>query len=96
MRLWAALALLWCWPLVALGQSSFSNFELDFGTPADVPESAVLTIDQDRLFAGTLYGQRIQRDLRGASTLLAQENREIAAELEEEERALTVRRTEID
>ena len=58
------------------------------------PQAAagVLTLDQDRLFAGSLFGQRIVADIDSASRLLASENRRIEADLAVEEKALTARR----
>lgn len=61
-----------------------------------VPQSSVVVLDRDALFAGSLFGQRVARDIEAASTDLATENRRIEAELEAEERALTERRAEMD
>ena len=58
----------------------------------DLQPSPVLTIDQDRLFSASRYGQRVQRDIEAASRLLAAENREIEARLAAEELDLTNRR----
>ncbi len=62
--------------------------------PELAPQAAagVLTLDQDRLFAGSLFGQRIVADIEAASRLLASENRRIEADLSVEEKALTARR----
>lgn len=61
--------------------------------PAPVPEqgyhSPVLTLDQDRLYIASRFGERMNRELEAASQALASENRQIEAELIEEERALT-------
>ncbi|MGZ9812367.1 OmpH family outer membrane protein [Pseudoroseicyclus sp. H15] len=54
--------------------------------------SPLLTIDPDTLFAGTLYGQRINDELVQATEDLATENRAIEAQLTEEEQSLTRRR----
>lgn len=51
--------------------------------------SPILTIDPDRLYIETAFGQRLQDDLRAASEALASENRGIEADLTAEERALT-------
>jgi Skp family chaperone for outer membrane proteins len=51
--------------------------------------AGILILNQERLFAQSLYGQRIQRELEDASARLAAENRRIEAELTEEELALT-------
>jgi Skp family chaperone for outer membrane proteins len=54
--------------------------------------SPILTIDRDRLFTGSRYGQRVNRELEAASTAMAAETRKIEAGLEEEERTLTAQR----
>ncbi|MGB3689760.1 MAG: OmpH family outer membrane protein [Jannaschia helgolandensis] len=61
-----------------------------------VPQSAVVVLDRDTLFSNSLFGRRVARDIETASTELAAENRRIEAELEAEERALTIRRDEMD
>lgn len=55
-------------------------------------QSPVLTIDVDRLFAASLFGQRAAEAIRLASEELAAENRQIEAALTDEERSLTLRR----
>lgn len=57
-----------------------------------VQPSPVLTLDQDRMYAGSLFGQRVQSFLREQSSELSQENRKIELALEEEERRLTEER----
>ncbi|MCR9086429.1 MAG: OmpH family outer membrane protein [Rhodobacteraceae bacterium] len=54
--------------------------------------SPVLTLDQDALFSGSAFGQRVQQALQRDRAALAQENRRIEAELVEEELALTQQR----
>lgn len=54
--------------------------------------SPVLTIDADRIFEDTLFGQRIVEDLNVVGERLTAQNRRIEAELTSEESALTVRR----
>lgn len=61
-----------------------------------VQSSPVLTLDQDRLFTDSLFGQRVQSDLQAQSQALSQENRKIEAALEEEESRLTGERAEMD
>ncbi len=56
---------------------------------APAPVSGILILNQERLFARSLYGQRIQRELEDASARLAAENRRIEARLTEEELELT-------
>jgi Skp family chaperone for outer membrane proteins len=56
---------------------------------ADQPAGGVLVINQERLIAQSLYGQRIQRELEAASGALSAENRRIEAQLTAEELDLT-------
>lgn len=58
--------------------------------------SPVLTIDTDRLFGDSLFGQRVLSELGEATETLAAENRRIEGELKEEERSLTERRPDMD
>lgn len=51
--------------------------------------SPVATIQQDQLFARTLYGRAVQDRMTAAVRALQEENRRIEADLEIEERALT-------
>ncbi len=64
--------------------------------PVGVPQSAVVVLDRDALYATSRFGQRVLRDIEGAAEELAAENRRIEAELEAEERALTARREDMD
>ena len=59
--------------------------------PGEV-QSAILTLDQERLFNGTLWGKRATRDIEAASADLVAENRRIEADLTAEEKSLTERR----
>lgn len=61
-------------------------------SPAVALQTPILTIDQDRLFDGTLWGQRVARRIADASAALAAENRRIEAELTAEEKGLTDKR----
>jgi Skp family chaperone for outer membrane proteins len=49
----------------------------------------VVILNQERVFAESLFGQRVQQELEAASAELAAENREIETALLEEERQLT-------
>lgn len=55
-------------------------------------QTPILTIDQDRLFAETLWGKRVAQRIEAASSDLAAENRRIEAELTAEEKDLTEKR----
>ncbi|MEP3346031.1 MAG: OmpH family outer membrane protein [Litoreibacter sp.] len=61
-----------------------------------VQSSPVLTLDQDRMYAASKFGKRVQADLTAQSRDLSLENRKIEAALEEEERRLTVERPSMD
>lgn len=61
-----------------------------------VQPSPVLTLDQDRMYAASAFGKRVQSDLSQKSNELSQENRKIEAALEEEERRLTDERAGMD
>ena len=56
------------------------------------PQSPVLTLDQERLFAESAFGRRVLAEIEEASAQLVAENRRIEAELVAEERDLTERR----
>jgi Skp family chaperone for outer membrane proteins len=53
----------------------------------------VLTIDADRLLAESAFGRALAQEVEDAARRLAEENRRIEADLLEEERALTERRS---
>lgn len=61
-------------------------------TPTGTEQSPIVVVNQERLLAQSLYGQRIQREVEAAGAALAAENREIEAQLNAEEQALTERR----
>ena len=58
--------------------------------------SPVLTVDLERLFAESAFGQRVAADLREETEALAAENREIEARLTSEEQDLTRRRPDME
>lgn len=49
----------------------------------------ILTIESDRLFADSAFGQRVLRDIEAQQSILLAENRKIEAELAAEEKRLT-------
>lgn len=64
---------------------------------ATVPErplvkSPILTIDSDRVFNESAFGLRVASDLEKQGAALSAENRKIEADLEAEEKSLTLRR----
>lgn len=87
--------------LVALmgGQPGFAQSAADVGGPrvqaAPIVPSVILTLDQERMFRESLFGQRIQAELEAEQQILAQENRRIEAELIAEEQALTDNRSSL-
>ena len=60
------------------------------------PRSAVVVLDRDALYSGSLFGQRVARDIEAASARLSEENLAIERRLEAEEQALTERRGTTD
>jgi Skp family chaperone for outer membrane proteins len=56
------------------------------------PATAILTIDSERLFLNSDFGQRVVRQVEERGNELASENRQIEAELAEAEKDLTDRR----
>lgn len=65
--------------------------------PATVKlRSPVVTVDQERLYERSAYGQRVQAQLDADSSALAAENRKIEAQLTAEERDLTDQRPGMD
>ena len=61
-------------------------------TAQSIQPSPVLTLDQDRMYAASAFGKRVQTDLQKQSNDLSKENRKIEAALEAEERRLTEER----
>ncbi len=57
-----------------------------------VATSGLVVVDQERLFADSLFGQRVQSELQSESNALAEENRRMEAELVAEELSLTDQR----
>ena len=54
--------------------------------------SPILTIDSDRLFLESAFGRRVAEEAAAKGTELATQNRQIEADLEAEEKAITVKR----
>jgi Skp family chaperone for outer membrane proteins len=59
---------------------------------ADTPVSAIVTVDQERMFSESLWGKRATAELEEASHQLQTENRKIEAALTAEEKSLTEQR----
>lgn len=85
---------------LGVGVSFGATFRLTSGaaaqealpSPPGVLQTPILTIDQDRLFEGTLWGKRAADRIKASSAALAAENRRIEADLTAEEQALTDKR----
>lgn len=59
-------------------------------------QSPILTVESDRLFSESLFGQRVAQEIEAESAVLSAENRRIEAELTEEEQRLTERRADME
>lgn len=100
--LWLAAALT-CSGAVAGHSQTTDPFGLQMGRAVSepgmglaLPDIPVLTIEADRLFAATKFGQSLTRDLEQRGNRLAAENRRIESDLASEEADLTERRAELD
>ncbi|APG46846.1 OmpH family outer membrane protein [Phaeobacter porticola] len=60
------------------------------------PQNGLLTIQSERLYAESAFGQRVSRELDAEGAVLTAENRRIEAELRAEELDLTARRSSMD
>jgi len=78
-------------PVPGTGVGQFSAFQ-NLG----LPNSQLLTIHSDRLFAESAYGLRVARETEGRSAVLMAENRRIEAELRAEELDLAERRSTME
>ena len=58
--------------------------------------SPILTIESDRFYAQSAFGQRVAREIEADGAVLATENRQIEASLTAEEKALTDQRAGMD
>ncbi len=56
----------------------------------------VFTLNQDRLFTQSLFGQRVQSEVKLRTAAIAKENRRMEAELKAEELALTEKRPDLE
>ncbi|MEP5947039.1 MAG: OmpH family outer membrane protein [Tateyamaria sp.] len=58
--------------------------------------SPILTIDSERLYRDSVFGQRVLQEIEAHSARLAEENRTIEEKLEQEEAELTKQRSEME
>ncbi|WP_408635967.1 OmpH family outer membrane protein [Pseudophaeobacter flagellatus] len=70
-----------------------AGFELGRQVQLGTPQSGLLTIQPDRLFSESLFGERIAQEIEAEGAVLTAENRNIEAELRAEEQDLTQRRS---
>ncbi|WP_158500696.1 OmpH family outer membrane protein [Shimia marina] len=61
-----------------------------------LPQSEILVVDSEQLFAQSSFGQRVAQELAAEESVLLAENRQIQAKLTEEERVLTEQRATMD
>lgn len=61
-----------------------------------LPQSEILTLSSERLFAESAFGRRVQAEIEAESAVLAAENRRMEAELSAEEQELTERRVTME
>lgn len=78
------------------GQSAGQSAAVQSQAGQGIVDSALLTVEIDRLFAESAYGKRISATIEDEGTRIAAENRRIEAELTEEERRLTEQRPTLD
>ncbi|APX13730.1 hypothetical protein BWR18_06170 [Tateyamaria omphalii] len=64
-------------------------------SPAQDVRSPILTIDSERLYRDSAFGQRVLNEIEARTSELAEDNRRIETELEAEERALTDQRADM-
>ncbi|WP_121631866.1 OmpH family outer membrane protein [Tropicibacter alexandrii] len=83
---------------VCLGALAPGAHAQNIGGPLSqgVVQSPILVIEFDRVYAESAFGQRITRELEEEGARIAAENREIEAQLIEEERRLTEERATMD
>lgn len=66
------------------------------GSDAQNMRSPILTIDSERLYRDSAFGQRVLEDIEAQSASLAEENRTIEERLEKEEADLTEQRATME
>ncbi|MAE92672.1 MAG: outer membrane chaperone Skp [Pelagibaca sp.] len=82
--------------VLALGLGLAAGAASAQGADPGIVESDFLTIEFDRLFAESAYGERVAAMLEQEGAEIAAENRRIEAELTSEERELTEKRATLD
>lgn len=90
------IALALCAGLPTMGQAQQQGTALSQNTAPPVPRTPILTVDSERMFAESKYGEQIASEFDARAAEINAENRKIEAELSEEERDLTEKRKEMD
>jgi len=83
-------------PGPAVAQNAEEFPEGSVGFPIVENDSQILTVDLERLFGQSLFGERVRQDYSDARIELATENQRIAEALREEELSLTERRPNME
>ena len=69
---------------------------LTFLSADNLESASIATLDQDRLYRSSLFGQRVLQEINDKSDKLLANELLLQSELESEEQALTEKRTKID
>ncbi len=77
---------------LALGVLGLTTLAAPVATAQQAAAPQILTLDQDRLYGGSLYGKALEAKSLAATQALAAENRKIEADLAAEEARLTTQR----
>jgi Skp family chaperone for outer membrane proteins len=80
------------WGLALLVAAASASGAQEAGRAEVTIPSPILTLDQDRVFSGSLWGRRVSAQIAADISALAQENEAISEQLTVEERDLTERR----
>ncbi len=83
-------------PVLAQQTLPPAGFELGRQVQLGTPQSGLLTIQPDRLFSESLFGERTAREIEAEGAVLTAENRNIEAALRAEEQDLTQRRSAME
>jgi len=84
------------WRMLALCLAVLAGLNGQAVAQQEQAPPAVLTLNQERLYANSLFGQRVRDDLEAASAALAAENRQIETALVAEEAQLVEDRATLD
>ncbi|CUH53088.1 chaperone for outer membrane proteins, Skp family [Shimia marina] len=85
-----------CLMSAALFTAPLSHAQGASEAASGLPQSEILVVDSEQLFAQSSFGQRVAQELAAEESVLLAENRQIQAKLTEEERVLTEQRATMD